>query len=311
MGGALIDLMRGRYGPSGVSSAWALAASPTEAERFSREVSLRWERAAAELEELIRARMPAPEHERMALTVETAPPGRAAATLDRNLMPRVRRADPPRTDPVRRIPFSADRQNPGGRRIALEPSRILAEGPEAWIDPHGELADALSRRGPGERVPEPEIEPGAPCPGESHPSMPHEGRRRPESEAWAPSRGSRAAAPGEASWRRAGSSPRDGADDDRLIPVPREPLEEPRLPSRGADAFSPGAGASFRAAGPAFHGFDENPRPLLRDGGPTAPAAASGRSPRRGASPGPPLELLVEEARRQAEALEDWERTGF
>ena len=54
MGSALIELLRARFAPSGVSRSWSRALRPTEAERFVRQVSLRWVRAAAELEDLIR-----------------------------------------------------------------------------------------------------------------------------------------------------------------------------------------------------------------------------------------------------------------
>jgi hypothetical protein len=144
--------------------------------------------------------------------------------------------------------------------------------------------------------------------------MPIEPHRRFELEARGPSRGSPAVPPGEAPWRRAAPAPGPGGrpvfELDPRIAVPRAPLEEPDVPRRDG-GLSPRAGASARAAAPGFPGHEESPRYRRRDGGPAAPAAASGRTPRRAASPGPPLDLLVEEARRRAEALEDWERTGF
>ena len=314
MGGALIELMRGRYGPSRVSSAWALASSPTGAERFAREVSFRWERAAADLEDLIRARMPPPGHEQTAETAATAPPGAAPARLHSGVVPRDREADPPPAGPARRIPSFPVRPDAGGRRMPLEPSWTLAAGFEAWSDATGEGADPRPRRARGEGAPGGELEPEPlPCEESDHPISP-EAPRRLESKAWTPSRGSFAVGPGETPRRRVDPGRREGSalDPGAGIAVPHAPLEEPPFPGRGGAASSPDAGASFLGAGRRrFHGLEESPRRLPRDGGSTAPADASGRSPRRFAPPGPPLELLVEEARRRAEALEDWERTGF
>ena len=100
-----------------------------------------------------------------------------------------------------------------------------------------------------------------------------------------------------------------GLDLDRIGAAPGSSLESPRFRPSGAGEFPPGAVGPVRP-GPGVAGIDEITGHTRRAGGPVS-TFGPGRSPRRRSPPGPRLDLLVEEARRRAEALEDWERTGF
>ena len=108
MGSALIDVMRARFAPSRLSRSWSQALRLTEAETFARQVSLRWEQAAAELEELIRARVWEPALEDTAEMEDPGSAGASPARFDRGgAHPRAREAGPPRAeDPARRMRFS-------------------------------------------------------------------------------------------------------------------------------------------------------------------------------------------------------------
>ena len=315
MGSALIDVMRARFAPSRLSRSWSQALRPTEAETFARQVSLRWEQAAAELEELIRARVWEPALEDTAEMEDPGSAGASPARFDRGgAHPRAREAGPPRAeDPARRMRFSPVGESFPERPLWADPYRfIVAQGLEA-SSASGEPTGAAVPRARSARADEPLLEPGSlrgrEEPGD--PMPPLEPRGRPRSEAGEPSRGAPGAREGDGTARRVDRAPpgRALSDLDELIAVARGSPETtpgfPRRHGRGASddpaAVRPGGG--FPASG-------ESPRHLRRAGGPGAPSGAA-ESPRRGTPPEPRLDLLIEEARRRADALEDWERTGF
>jgi len=311
MGSALIDVMRARFAPSRLSRSWSQALRPTEAERFARQVSLRWEQAAAELEELIRARGWEPALEDTAEMEDPGSAGAPPARLDLGAAPpRPREAGPPRADPARATRSSLDREAATEGRPRMDPFQVVGQGLESWNVSGEPAVDAPPRvRG---ATAEPLLEPGLPGSLESaDPMPPLETRGRPRSEERVPSRRPLGADGGNAPGRRVDRAPawRDPSDLEGVQAVVRGSLETGADFPRRHGGGPLGEGASARP-GRGFPASEESPRSPRRAGGPGAPAVALGNS-RRSTPPEPRLDILIEEARRRAEALEDWERTGF
>jgi hypothetical protein len=314
MGRALIDLVRARHAPSRLSTAWAAAARLTPAERLARDASLRWERAAAELEDLIRARRPAREPRAAYLEVDPDPTGvDAPQVAPETARGRAARAGTGRWEPVRggRLVDATEAWPRGGLRDREDIAADAIEERRWFREPAGSVPPGIARPQLADPA---SVEPGTDRGGEPLPEWPLASRRL------GPSAGIHDAGTGAAAGRTdpglplepgAGLEPMPSG----LVPVPDRSSGVGRgedlrwLPRREAEP-GPRASPARNALSERLPAPGDVHRALQREHGPVTPAGA-GRHPGCPETPGLRLDILLEDARRRAESIEDWEATSF